>query len=61
MLVTWWDANENCEAILGGQNAGFALFQYIGRGMGSQAGVNKMKKEEVFWDNESNKKGRKSC
>jgi len=27
----------------------------------SQAGVNKMKKEEVFWDNESNKKGWKSC
>ncbi|RHP85946.1 hypothetical protein DXA20_07840 [Roseburia sp. AM59-24XD] len=25
MLVTWWNANENCEAILGGQNAGFAL------------------------------------
>ncbi len=22
----WWNANENCEAILGGQNAGFALF-----------------------------------
>ena len=21
----WWNANENCEAILGGQNAGFAL------------------------------------
>ena len=21
----WWKANENCEAILGGQNAGFAL------------------------------------
>ena len=21
----WWYANENCEAILGGQNAGFAL------------------------------------
>jgi hypothetical protein len=25
MLVMWWKANENCEAILGGQNAGFAL------------------------------------
>ena len=25
MLVKWWNANENCEAILGGQNAGFAL------------------------------------
>lgn len=35
--------------------------QYIERGMELQAGVNKMKKEEVFWDNESNKKGRKSC
>jgi len=33
MLVTWWDANENCEAILGGQNAGFALFHGKGRGM----------------------------
>ena len=26
MLAIWWDSNENCEAILGGQNAGFALF-----------------------------------
>ena len=25
MLVMWWDANENCKAILGGQNVGFAL------------------------------------
>ena len=25
----WWKANENCEAILGGQNAGFALLFFI--------------------------------
>ena len=28
VLETWCDANENCEAILGGQNAGFALFYW---------------------------------
>ena len=29
VLETWCDANENCEAILGGQNAGFALLYGI--------------------------------
>ena len=36
------------------------FFLCIGRSW-TQTGVNKMKKEEVFWDNESNKKGWKSC
>ena len=29
MLVALREANENCEAILGGQNAGFAFFYFI--------------------------------
>ena len=41
-MVIQREANENCEAILGGQNAGFALFIYRGVQMGKSAILKKI-------------------